>query len=281
MLISGLSSKKQTGVLAFLFVALVMIFIVVQLPLNWLLSQPSIQSVIERDINQTQQMKITASRGTIWQGEIDLALHNRTTANGNMSLGTVAFDLNLLALFWADVSADIEWKLADSTLTTTADLSLLTGSDKRSIELSDTQGVLKLDALIAKLNIPSLSQMPAVQNLAGLVVINQLDLVYGVNDHWFSAFNADLQLEDFSVLNNAFPPIKFDADLQEKGLVANLNSEHKTWQLTGNGSLNPKKLYRFDLSVKANAVDSLPDWAFLMRKKSAANYVARFQGRLF
>jgi len=281
MLISGLGSKKQIGLFALLFITAVMISVVVQLPANWLLSQPSIKSVIERDINKTQQVKITASRGTIWQGEIDLALHNRTTANGKVSLGTVAFDLNLLSLLWADMSADIHWSLADSTLTTTADIGLLSSAENRSIQLSYTQGVIKLDELLAKLNMPNLSQMPALKNIAGLVVVNQLDLVYGLNSRWFSELNANVQVEDLSVLNNDFPPIKLDAALQEKGVIANLNSEHKNWQLTGNGSLSSKKLYRFDLSVKASSADALPDWAFLMRKKSAANYVAKFQGRLF
>jgi len=281
MLISGLGSKKQIGLFALLFIAAVMISIVVQLPANWLLSQPSIKSVIERDINQTQQIKITASRGTIWQGEIDLALHNRTATNGKVSLGTVGFDLNLLSLLWANMSVDIHWYLADSTITTTADLGMLSSSDNRSIELSDTQGVIKIDELLAKLNMPSLSKIPALQNIAGLVAINQLDLVYGLNSRWFSELNADLQVDGLSILNNDFPPIKLDAAFQDKGIVFNLNSEHKAWQLTGNGSLSPKKLYRFDLSVKANSADSLPDWAFLMQKKSAANYIAKFQGRLF
>ncbi|WEJ62514.1 type II secretion system protein N [Thiomicrorhabdus lithotrophica] len=281
MLISGLGSKKQIGLFALLFIAAVMISIVVQLPANWLLSQPSIKSVIERDINQTQQIKITASRGTIWQGEIDLALHNRTATNGKVSLGTVGFDLNLLSLLWANMSADIHWYLAGSTIATTADLGMLSSSDNRSIELSDTQGVIKIDELLAKLNMPSLSRIPALQNIAGLVAINQLDLVYGLNSRWFSELNADLQVDGLSILNNDFPPIKLDAAFQDKGIVFNLNSEHKAWQLTGNGSLSPKKLYRFDLSVKANSADSLPDWAFLMQKKSAANYIAKFQGRLF
>ena len=281
MLISGLGSKKQIGLFALLFIVAVMISVVAQLPASWLLSQPSIKSAIERDINKTQQIKITASRGTVWQGELDLAIHNRVTTNGKVSLGTVAFDLNLLSLLWADVSADIHWQLADSNLTSTADLGLLSSAENRSIELSDTQGVIQIDELLAKLNMPSLSQIPALQNLAGLVAINQLDFVYGLNSHWFSELNADLQVDGLSVLSNDFPSIKLDATLQEKGIIANLNSEHKAWQLTGNGSLSPKKLYRFDLSVKANSADSLPDWAFLMKKKSAANYVAKFQGRLF
>lgn len=281
MLISGLGSKKQMGLFALLFIAAVMISVVVQLPANWLLSKPSIKSAIERDISQTQEIKITASRGTVWQGELDLALNNRTTGNGKVPLGTIAFDLNLLSLLWADFSADIHWQLANSNLTTTAGLDLLSSAENRSIEMSDTQGVIKLDELIAKLNMPNLSQMPVMQNLAGLVVINQLDLVYGLNSRWFSELNADVQVDGLSVLNNDFPPIKLDAALKEKGIIVSLNSEHKSWQLTGNGSLNPKKLYRFDLSVKANSADSLPDWAFLMKKKSAANYIAKFQGRLF
>jgi len=281
MLISGFGSKKQAGLFALLFIAAVVISIVVQLPANWLLSQPSIKSAIERDINTTQQVKITASRGTIWQGELDLAIDDRAKGNGKIPLGSVAFDLNLLSLLWADFSADIHWQLANSTLITTADIGLLSSSENRSVQLSDTQGGIKLDELMAKFDLPNLSQMPALQNLTGLVVVNQLDLVYGLNKRWFSALNADLQVDGLSVLNNDFPPIKLDATLQEKGVIANLNSEHKNWQLTGNGSLNPKKLYRFDLSVKASSADSLPDWAFLMRKKSAANYVAKFQGRLF
>ena len=146
-----------------------------------------------------------------------------------------------------------------------------------SPELSE----IKLDELLTKLNLQNVSQTPALSSLAGLVVVNKLDFVYALNNRWFSEFDTDLQVDGLSVMNNAFPQMKITTELVGHSLQASLNSQDKAWVLTGGASLNAKYVYRMDLTVKANSEEFLPDWAYLMKKKSALSYTALFQGRLF
>lgn len=272
------SGKQKRVFIATLFTVSLLLSLIVQLPLSWLVSQPQVKSLIEAKISPSQQLKISSSRGTIWKGELDLMLVSNTSAN--TSVGSIHFDLNLLPLLWANLSADIHWQLANSSLNGTIGTNLLSTNENRTIKWQTSQGQIQLKELLAKLNIQKLAQSPVVQNLTGLIEVKQLAFDYAPQSRWFNVFQASLQLDGFNVMNNAFPAIQLKSDLQDKQLITQLSSEDKNWQLTGKASLTSLKRYQLDLSVKANDASSLPDWAYLMNKKSTANYIAKFSGRL-
>lgn len=296
----SMRNKRVVG-LASLFVISLFVAILMQVPLSWVVSQSQIKQIIESKFNASQHLKINSSRGTIWNGELDLSLVSNANQNlnsvnistpnpRNISLGTMGFDLNLLPLLWANLSADIDWQLnkssspSNSILIGRLSTNLLASAENRTIHWQTTKGQLQLNEWVSRFNGLLLKQSAVLNNLAGLVEIKQLDFEYQPQVHWFNAFDANLTLHDLNVMNNTFPPIelktKLTAESTNPNLLTSLNSQQTgDWQLTGKASLTAPLRYQLDLFVTADNTQKLPDWAYLMNKKSSANYVAKFVGR--
>jgi len=119
-----------------------------------------------------------------------------------------------------------------------------------------------------------------MSKLPGLVSVNQLNGIYGLNKQWFTELDADLQVDNLSVMNNAFPAIKIQAGLERDKVLARITRQHQNWSLNGAASLTQQLAYSVDFNLNTQSEAVMPDWAFLMRKKSATNYVSKLQGRL-
>ncbi|WP_040727441.1 type II secretion system protein N [Thiomicrorhabdus sp. Kp2] len=278
-------NKKQFAGFVALFVVVLLLSILSQLPANWVLSKPFIKQAIEQKINPSQKLKILASRGTIWQGEVDLAIEKHVANNAKsasaISIGKIAWDLNLASLLITKLSADIDWQLGQSTLSAEVSTGIFSSMETRNLHVSDVNGVINLKDLMPKLAFKKVAESPITQNLAGLVGINHVEAEYLLQARWFSALESDFQIDELSVMNNVFPTLNLKANLQEERIKARLNGQKTGWQLNGTASLNKSYAYHLDLNLKATSEKELPDWAFLLQKKSAVNYVTKLQGRLF
>lgn len=299
-----MNNKRIIG-LTILFAVTFLVSILINLPLNWLVSKPQIKQVFESKINASQHLKINSSRGTIWQGELDVGLvtnphFNQISVNtskqnpNNMPLGIIHVHLNLLPLLWANLSADIDWQLnnvsssskppnkspSDKTLVQGhLSTSLLSSAQNQTIAWHTSKGQLQLDSLASKLIALGSEQAAVFQNIAGLVNIKQLTFEYKPQLNWFSAFKANLDFKDLKAMNNAFPPISVKSHLKETQILSRLEGQTKDWKLTGEASFTKQLRYQLDLSVNTKDAKDLPDWAFLMNKKSKLNYKAKFVGR--
>jgi len=299
-----MNNKRIIG-LTILFVVTFLVSILINLPLNWLVSKPQIKQMLESKINASQHLKINSSRGTIWQGELDVSLvtnphFNQISANTskpnpkNMPLGIIQFHLNLLPLLWANLSADIDWQLnnasSSSELSSNSlsdktllrghlSTSLLSSAQNQTLVWQTSKGQLQLDSLASKLIALEPDQAAVFQNIAGLVSIKQLTFEYKPQLNWFSAFDANLEFKDIKAMNNVFPPISLTSHLKDSQILSRLDGQTKDWTLTGEASLTKQLRYQVDLSVNAKDAKDLPDWAYLMNKKSKSNYNAKFVGR--
>lgn len=293
-------NKRKTAGLSVIFLAAFLLSVIVQLPASWVLSQPSIKSAIEQKINPNSSLHILASRGTIWQGEVDLAIQAYQTqitrpgnldsiksdltlnsANNVISLGSLSWNWQLSSLFLNNIRMKLNWILNQSNLSGLVSTHLFATDDARTIEFTKVMGVTDLNHIIQKIPKSEMSQFPVLQNLAGLVNVNELAGEYQLKQNWFKSFTANLQVDSLKVMNNVFPRMTIKASLEKEKIMARINGQQKSWSLTGAASLNQRLAYQVDFNLNSQSENALPDWAFLMRKKSATNYVSKLQGRFF
>ncbi|BCN94320.1 hypothetical protein THMIRHAM_21050 [Thiomicrorhabdus immobilis] len=280
----GRKKRKIIGV-ASLFIVALFFSILSQLPANWLLSNPIVKSTIEQKINLTQNIKILASRGTVWQGEVDLAIEQKDSkimATSNViPIGKVSWDLQIMSLFITKLSADISWEFGQSVVSGELSTRVFSSIQSRKIHLSGVSGVVNLKDVISKLPVNKITASPIAPSLVGLVSINHLETEYLVQTKWFRVLQSAIQIDDLVVMNNKFPTVNLQVELQDERIQSRLDALQAGWKLDGVASLNKSYAYRLDLNLKADSEKELPDWAFLMQRKSAVNYVAKLQGRLF
>ncbi|GAB6069260.1 hypothetical protein JCM30760_03570 [Thiomicrorhabdus hydrogeniphila] len=272
-----------------------LLFVLIQLPASWVLSQPSVKQLIEQPFNKTatqsNHIHILASRGTIWHGEVDLAIQTKITRPGkteqransvinDFSIGTVNWNWQLSSLLLNKLAMELNWNLASSNLTGLVSTQIFRSQESRSVLFKEVTGKANLSQLSQTIQLPKLATLPVLQNLSGLVSVNQLNGVYILNKHWFTALDADLQVDNLSVMNNVFSAIKIETEFEKEKVLARISSQHHNWSLNGVGSLTQQLIYTVDFNLNTQSEAVMPDWAFLMRKKSATNYVSRLQGRL-
>ena len=289
-----MNKNKWVG-FSFLFGMAFLLFVLIQLPASWVLSQPSVKQLIEQSFNKTatqsSHIHILASRGTIWNGEVDLAIQTKITRPGktaqiansvinDFSIGRVNWNWQLSGLFLNKLAMDLNWNLANSNLTGLVSTQLFSSQTSRSVMFKEVIGKANLSQLSQNIQLPVFITSPVLQNLTGLVSVNQLNGVYVLNKHWFTGLDTDLQVDNLSVMNNVFPAIKIKTGFEKEKVLARISSQHHNWTLNGVASLTQQLIYSVDFNLNTQSEAVMPDWAFLMRKKSATNYVSRLQGRL-
>lgn len=285
-------NKRKTAGLSVIFLVALLLSVIVQLPASWVLSQPTIKSAIEQRINSNSNLHILASRGTIWQGEVDLAIQTQNTRPGNLSsiksssasnvisIGSLNWNWRLTSLLFNNIKMNLNWTLNQSNLTGLVSTQVFAAHAKRTIVFTDVSGVADLNHLIQKIPTLDISQLPMLQNLTGQVGVNELVGEYQLSENWFKSFTANLQVDSLTVMNNAFPRLAINATLEKDKIMARINGQQSSWSLTGAATLNKRLAYQVDFNLNAQSDNDLPDWAFLMRKKSATNYVSKLQGKL-
>jgi len=278
-------SNKHVFGLIILFVAVLLLSILWQLPASWVLSKPAIKNAIEQKVNASQKLKITASRGTIWQGEADLAIENRSEKNGvsqdAFSVGKVSWKLHPMSLLLTKLSADIHWQLGQSALVGNVSMGVFSSAEKRKIHLSNAKGRIDLKDLMPKLKFNKITESPFTQNIQGQISFNYLDAEYIVQTRWFNALKSEIQVDGLLVMNNVFPRLDIQTDIEDESIQARLSGQQTNWNLHGTASLNRSYSYLLNLNLKVDSEKNLPDWAFAMQKKSALNYVTELQANLF
>lgn len=280
-------SRRKTALFSLLFVIAVIISIVAQTPISWVLSHASVKSAIEKDINRTQQLKIVSSQGKLWKGNLDLAVLNKHSSQKNLNysmpiqLGNIAWNLQLMDLLWADLAAQIDWRLGDSQLKGLSSVNLLDSDSERVLQITDVTGSFDLKAVIDDTKLSSESFFPIFNNISGHVLVNQLEASVLLKKAWFSTLTGDLLINNLSVMNNQFEKMEIKADYIQEAVQLVLLSKENAWELTGKANLKSNMSYSGRFKLKVSASQEVPDWAFLMRKESATKYSSEIQGRLF
>jgi hypothetical protein len=280
-------SRRKTVLFSLFFLIAVLISIMAQTPINWVLSHSSVKSAIEKNINPNQKLKITASQGTLWQGSLDLALvnihpsQNKPNHSQPIQLGNITWNIQLINLLWANLSAQIDWRLGNSQLKGLSSINLLDSDSEKVLQLSDVTGSIDLKSVIHDANLSSKSLPPIISNISGYVLVNQLEASILLKQAWFSTLKGDLLINDLSIMNNEFTKMKIKADYIQEAMQLDLLSKNNAWELKGKANLKSNMRYSANFKLQVSANQKVPDWAFLMRKESATKYTSKIQGHLF
>jgi hypothetical protein len=280
-------SRRKTVLFSLFFLIAVLISIMAQTPINWVLSHSSVKSAIEKNINPNQKLKITASQGTLWQGSLDLALvnihpsQNKPNHSQPIQLGNITWNIQLINLLWANLAAQIDWRLGNSQLKGLSSINLLDSDSEKVLQLSDVTGSIDLKSVIHDANLSSKSLPPIISNISGYVLVNQLEASILLKQAWFSTLKGDLLINDLSIMNNEFTKMKIKADYIQEAMQLDLLSKNNAWELKGKANLKSNMRYSANFKLQVSANQKVPDWAFLMRKESATKYTSKIQGHLF
>lgn len=271
-----MNPSKTSLILSAVFIVSLLVSVVVHLPAAWVLNQPEIKSTFSKPILKTKQVQLGAINGSVWQGSTRVKLHDRVTKQ-QVDVGQVSWSFKPMSLVWLDLAVDLQWKYADSTLK--GELSSNVMSAKEQLKLSDLTGELVMQQVVGLLNLKQKPSAAMLQNMQGQVKVEGVNTTLDIQKAWPTALSGQLTITNLDVMENRFPTITVRTGLNEQRVQASLLSEAPNWNLTGDVFLMPNSRYQSNLVLKAQDEQSLPDWAFLMRKKSPTHYVSQLTGR--
>ncbi len=257
--------KKNIVLGVSVFVLVLVASLLTHLPAAWVIGQQSVQSQLK-----ASGVKLSAVDGTVWNGSVHIRYRNS-------ELGELSWSLQPLSLLFLNLNAELNWQYQASLLSGQVQSALLSATE---LQLQDVKGelvatdVLNLSKGVVRLP-PSMSML---EDMSGTVNIASLNSVIDLQRLWPKGLQATATVNGLNLMGNQFPQIALNAsqpDSQGK-IVGQLTGEGSNWNLTGKVELQSPSKYHGQLEVKAASERDLPDWAFVMQKKSPTHYLTRF-----
>jgi hypothetical protein len=254
-------------VFGFILVLVLMISFLRAMPMNFFLG--NVQS------HMTLPMALSEIEGTLWQGSAVVRPGQMETLSKDIQLGLQTLPPLLVA--WHN---QLNWPLKTA---------LDTRSDwfKSTSQLDVTQeGVQGFQIQAEAIDLVTLSQAVPLQNLpfkpeSGTLMIS--DLSSRIADQWLDKLEGKGAISALKMMGVSMPMIYWQLNQEEgsRTIEIRLDSEQKgQWRLTGQGAVTESRRFQFEFSLKLTKADAIPDWAYVMQRKSALEYVAKFQGKL-
>jgi len=256
-------NKKSVFGWSLLFIVMLVISLLIQTPAAWVLSNKTVTAQLGK-----AGIELSSVEGSVWNAKADLFVKKQYS-------GQVSWQLNALNLLWLNTDVDVQWQFHNSKLQSHLNISML---NPAQAQIEATSGHVNIDEMVdlAANHLPP--QLAMVKEAKGGIEITQFDTMLDLNSGKTQNLKAQADVKDLALIGNVFKLIKLDAQQAEKGqtIKGNILSEGQTWNLTGEFILPNLKSYQGQVEVKAASEEDLPDWAFMMRKKSPTHYTLRF-----
>jgi len=257
-------SSVNYGLWVLGFVFLTLVSFVYHLPASWVMQQAKQQQLIPESVELTQV------KGTLWQGQAQLGLNEKTQTH---ALGQLHWQLSALSLL--SLQVDIDFKL--NTQNGGARGNLNTGLlNQEDVQLSQLEGLLPVNDLkpILPKNARNLGE------LKGQLVMNELQFGWNQPAKWLTSAAGSMQLTQLGVMGVEIPKIVISPTIKEKKLHLETLGGGQGWSLTGFALISSES-YQTDFKVEADNPNSMPDWTELvMRKNSAVLATYKQKGRM-
>jgi hypothetical protein len=253
--------------LAIVFITVLLGSLLVHIPAGFVAQTSAVKAQLDN-----AGVTVSSTTGTLWNGSANLRYKQQ-------SLGELKWNLQAMSLLMLKADLNFNWQLKNSELKGDINTGLL---NLENLDLVNIEGVVQLDQamqIAQNINpkIPSL-----LSGLAGKLEIENLDTSIDLHNRWPKKLQAETKLTGLNFMGNQFPSTKLSlqqAEAELSPIDTSILGEGKGWNLTGQLQLNPKLNYSGDIEVKAATENSLPDWAFLMPRKSPTHYSMQVNGR--
>lgn len=237
---------SKTSILITSFVVVLLLSVVSSLPLSWVLNQPQVKQQIPKN------MILKNITGSWWQGEVMLSIKTPAT---NTELGKITFELDWLPLVWANISADIKWKIGKGQINAKLNF------NGETVEITALTGDVKVGEIV------QLSEQTALlADAKGELHLVDMEISLPIKQAWPSHIAGKLAITDFAAMGANFDLLEAKPVLKGNDIKTQITGgqQSKGWSLNADTVLSKNHSYQLDLKVTATNPNNMPDWVALM-----------------
>ena len=259
-----MKKRKASWMLGSVFVFALILSLLVHIPAAWLFSQADLQAKLK-----PSKIELNAIQGSLWQGQAQLSYSEN-------AFGELAWELHPLSLLLLQLDTELSWKYQDSQLKGNLTSSLLAPEKPHFVASS---GILHAEDVSYLLSDSMPRYKMFLQGAKGQLEMTEVNVVFDLHQQWFASLTLQAQGAELELMGNRFPAMQLSANKGPDDKVVSAaisSSQADAWSLQLDAKLQKGFKYQGQLDVKAASANSVPDWAFALRKQSATHYTMSF-----
>lgn len=201
--------------------------------------------------------------GTLWQGDLQISWQQNP-------MGKLAWQTEFWPLLTGYTQLKLHWQQGMSQL----DIQLRSNRDR--LQVQKLQGDIEL----AQISQPFQSQYFFLRGLSGGVHLRDIQAELEYDPLWTKTVGGQVLVTDFQVMDIQIDQLRLTPSQTADDLDVAIGGQGPGWTLDGQAQLTPPNSYQYQIQLKADSQNTMPDWVpMMMRQTSPTQAQANNRGQ--